>query len=57
MTSPCPSRLGSRDIFKPMEVKVAKEREVGRELNKDEEVELYEKELKRLERENIILKE
>ncbi|MGQ9539402.1 MAG: hypothetical protein ACUVTE_07525, partial [Candidatus Bathycorpusculaceae bacterium] len=31
-----------------LEVKVAKEKEVGRQLNKDEELELYEKELKKL---------
>ncbi|MEM2703320.1 MAG: hypothetical protein QXR45_09180, partial [Candidatus Bathyarchaeia archaeon] len=31
-----------------LEVKIAKEKEVGRELNKDEELELYERELKKL---------
>ncbi|MEM4311081.1 MAG: hypothetical protein QXX95_01665 [Nitrososphaerales archaeon] len=31
-----------------LEVKVAKERQIGRELSKDEELELYEKELKKL---------
>jgi len=31
-----------------LEIKIAKEREVGRELNKDEELELYERELKKL---------
>ncbi|MGB9854395.1 MAG: tyrosine-type recombinase/integrase, partial [Candidatus Bathyarchaeales archaeon] len=31
-----------------LEIKIAKEKEVGRQLNKDEELELYEKELKRL---------
>ncbi|MEM3746458.1 MAG: hypothetical protein QXN67_03185 [Thermoproteota archaeon] len=31
-----------------LDVKVAKERQIGRELSKDEELELYEKELKKL---------
>jgi hypothetical protein len=31
-----------------LEIKIAKEKEVGRELNKDEVLELYERELKRL---------
>jgi len=33
-----------------LDVKVAKERQIGRELNKDEELELYERELRELER-------
>ena len=33
-----------------LDVKVAKEKQIGKELNKDEELELYERELRELER-------
>ncbi|GEM_PF-7037347 len=39
-----------------LEVKVAKEKEIGREVNKDEELELFENELKNLGKVNITLK-
>ena len=37
-----------------VDVKVAREKQLGRELSKDEELELYERELKSLERESTI---